>query len=266
MPLRRMTIVALLALTVASGAGACTTIVPPIDPPLTGRATTTDPDALQALSRALAVLSTDSYRVRVVASHGRTVASGTVVPSAASFDVQCATAVEDQAFREGVRKIGGAVWLSVAFPDVNTELGISAEQWIAASPAKLTAGPGAKFDVASRDPLDLGKLFDGVTAVWRSDPTHLAGTVDYTRSHGVSAPDADELSEGGKAAASTPFTATLDGDGRLQTVSIDADGYNPDLTRTIALSDYGSAPAPARPAKSSVVAATPTVYQLFNEG
>ena len=265
MTLRRATIVVLLALTVASGTGACTTIVPPIDAPLTER-TTTDPSAVQALSRALAVLSTDNYRVRVVASHGQAVATGTVVPSDMSFDVQCATAVEDDAFRESVRKVAGGVWLNVAFPDVNAELGISAGQWIAASPAKLTVGAGAKFDVASRDPLDLGVLVDSVTQVWRRDPTHLAGTVDYTRSHGVSAPDADELSEAGKAAVSTPFTATLDGDGRLLTVTIDADAYNPDLTRAITLSDYGSAPAPSRPATSSVVAATPTVYQLFNEG
>jgi len=263
--LRRMTIAVLLAIAVASVAGACTTTAPPIEPPRTER-TTSDPDALQTLSRALAALSTQSYRVRVVASHGRAVASGTVVPSDMSFDVQCATAVEDDAFRESVRKVGGGVWLNVAFPDVNTELGISAEQWIAASPAKLTVGTGAKFDVASRDPLDLGALFDGVTVVWRRDPTHLAGTVDYTHSHGVTAPDADELSEAGRAAVSTPFTATLDGDGRLLTVTIDADAYNQDLTRTITLSDYGSAPATAPPAKSSVVAATPTVYQLFNEG
>jgi hypothetical protein len=263
-PLRRATIVVLLALIVASGTGACTTIVPPIDPPLTER--TTDPNAVRALYRAVAVLSTDSYRVRVVASHGRAVATGAVVPSDMSFDVQCATAVEDDALRESVRKVGGGVWLNVAFPDVNAELGISAGQWIAASPAKLTVGAGAKFDVASRDPLDLGLLFDGVTLVWRSDPTHLAGTVDYTHSRGVTAPDADELSEAGNAAASTPFTATLDGDGRLLTVTIDADAYNPDLTRAITLSDYGSAPAPARPASSSVVAATMTVYQLFNEG
>ena len=263
--MHRRAVAVLLALTVAYGAGACTTTVPPIQPPLTGR-TTSDPEASQALSRALATLSTESYRVRVVASHGRSVASGTVVPSDMSFDVQCATAVEDDAFRESVRKVGGGLWLNVAFPDVNHELGISAEQWIAASPAKLTVGAGAKFDVASRDPLDLGVLFDGVTVVGRTDPTHLAGTVDYTHSRGVTAPDADELSEAGKAAVSTPFSATLDGDGRLLTVTIDADAYNQDLTRIITLSDYGSAPAPTPPAKSSVVAATPTVYQVFNEG
>jgi hypothetical protein len=263
--LHRLAIAVVLVFTVAFGAAACTTVVPAIAPPLTGRSTT-DPNALQALSRALAALSTDSYRVRIVASHGRAIATGSVVPSAASFDVQCATAVEDSAFREAVRKIGPSVWLNVAYPDVNAELGISAQQWVAASPALLKLGGGARFDVASRDPFDLAPLFDGVTAIWRSDPTHLAGTVDYTHSHGVVAPDADELSEAGNAAVSTPFTATLDGDGRLLMVTIDADAYNPDLTRAITLSDYGSAPLPARPAKASVVSATPMVYQVFNEG
>jgi hypothetical protein len=154
----------------------------------------------------------------------------------------------------------------VAYPDVNAELGISPQQWIVASPALLKPGGGTRFDFASRDPFDLAPLLDGVTGVWRSDSTHLAGIVDYTHSHGVTAPDADELSEAGTAATTTPFTATLDGDGRLLTVTINADAYNPDLTRSITLSDYGSAPGPARPAKASIVRATPTVYQLFNEG
>ncbi len=265
MTLYRMAVVALVALAVASGATACTTIVPPIESPLTAR-TTADPNAAQALSQSLAALTTDSYQVRIIASHGRSVASGSVMPSARSFDVECATAVEDDAFREAVRKIGSGLWLNVSYPDVNTELGISAQQWVAASPALLKLESGARFDVASRDPFDLAELLDGVTAVWQSDPTHLAGTVDYTHSHGVTAPDADELSEAGKAAASTPFIATLDGDGRLLMVTIDADAYNPDLTRSITLSGYGSAPLPARPAKASVVAATPMIYQLFNEG
>jgi hypothetical protein len=263
--LHRIAIAVVVALTVASGAAACTTIVPRIEPPPTAR-TTADPNAVQALSQALAALSTDSYQVRVIVSHGRAVASGSVVPSAASFDVECATAVEDDAFREAVRKIGRTVWLNVSYPDVNTQLAISAQQWVAASPALLKLDSGARFDVASRDPFDLAELLDGVTAVWRSDPTHLAGIVDYTHSHGVAAPDADELSEAGHAATSTPFTATLDGDGRLLMVTIDADAYNPDLTRSITLSGYGSAPLPSRPAKASVVAATPMIYQLFNEG
>lgn len=265
MTLRRIAIAASLALTVVSGSAACTTIVPPIDGPLAAR-TAADPNAMRALARALATLSSESYEVRVVASHGRTVAGGSVTPSSVAFDVQSATAVEDDALREAVRKIGVSVWLNVAFPDVNSGLGISPQQWISVSPRLLQLGTGARFDISSRDPLDLVPLFDGVTAVWRTDAMHLAGTVDYTRSRGVSAPDADELSEAGAAASSTPFTATLDGDGRLVAVTIDADGYNPDLTRTMTLSAYGSAPAPRRPLKASIVPATPQVYQLFNEG
>jgi hypothetical protein len=263
--LRRIVIAATLALTVACGSAACTTIVPPIDSPLAA-ATPADPNAMRALAGALATLSAESYVVRVVASHGRTVAGGSVTPSLVAFDMQSATAVEDDALREAVRKIGTSVWLNVAFPEVNSELGVSPQQWISASPRLLKIGTGARFDVASRDPLDLVPLFDGVTAVWRTDATHLAGTVNYTRSRGVSAPNADELSEAGAAASSTPFTATLDVDGRLVAVTIDADGYNPDLTRFITLSAYGSARAPGRPLKASIVPATPQVYQLFNDG
>lgn len=265
MTVRRLVATAAIALAIASIVAGCTTIVPPIEPP-PGAPAASDPKAEQALVRALAALSTESYQVSVVASHGRTVAGGSIAPTTGSFDLQSATAVEDDALREAVRRIGGSIWLNVAYPDVNVELGISPRQWISASAASLKLGAGARFDVASRDPLDLAPLLAGVTTVWQPDATHLAGNVDYTHSHGVSAPDEDELSEAGVAAQTTPFTATLDADGRLVAVTIDADGYNPDLTRTITLSAYGHAPAPARPAKAVVVPATPTVYQLFNEG
>lgn len=265
MTLRRIVVAATLALAVASIGAGCTTVVPPIEPPLAAP-TASDPKAVQALGRALAVLSTESYQVSVVASHGRTVADGSVVPATGSFDLQSATAVEDDALREAVRRIGGSVWLNVAYPDVNAALGISPQQWISASPASLKLGSGARFDVASNDPLDLAQLFAGVVTVRRPDATHLAGSVDYTRSHGVSAPDADELTEADAAAQTTPFTATLDADGRLLAVTIDADAYNLDLTRTITLSAYGQVPDPARPAAATVVPATPTVYQLFNDG
>ena len=79
MALHRTAIAVVLALTVASGA-ACTTVTPSIEPPLAA-GTTAGPNASPALSRALAALSTDSYQVRVVASHGRDVASGSVVTS-----------------------------------------------------------------------------------------------------------------------------------------------------------------------------------------
>jgi hypothetical protein len=263
--LRRLVAAASLALAVASVGAGCTTIVPPVEPPL-AVPTASDPKAAQALAHALAELSAESYEVRVVASHGRTVEGGSVEPAAASFDLQSATAVEDDALREAARRIGGSIWLNVAYPDVNAALGISPRQWILASPASLKLGAGARFDVASRDPLDLAQLVAGITTVSQSDATHLAGSIDYTRSHGVSAPDADELSEVGAAAQTTPFTATLDPEGRLLAVTIDADAYNPDLTRTITLSAYGHAPDPARPAAATVVPATPTVYQLFNDG
>jgi hypothetical protein len=60
--------------------------------------------------------------------------------------------------------------------------------------------------------------------------------------------------------------ASLDAQGRILSVTINADAYNPDLTRRVDLSDYGSVTAPVPPPATAVVPASAAVYQLFNEG
>jgi hypothetical protein len=227
-------------------------------------ATTTDAAATAELARAVDALSTTGYRVTVTASHGRLVGSGVVRPG--SFDVRRSEAVESSALVESARKIGKSVWLNFDFATLNAELRITANQWISASPARLKTGESSPFDLAGDDPFDLAGLLAGVTAVRSDGPRELSGVVDFTSSRGVSAPDADELSEAGDAASSTPFMASLDAQGRILSVTINADAYNPDLTRRVDLSDYGSVAAPVPPPASAVVPASATVYQLFNEG
>jgi hypothetical protein len=162
--------------------------------------------------------------------------------------------------------IRGALWLNVDYAELNAQLHVTSKQWITAAPSLLQGGTDSPFDLAGTDPFDIAGLLAGVTSVGEHDARHLVGTINYMRCHGVSAPDADELSEAGDAAGSTPFLATLDANGRLVALDIAADGYNPDLTRMVALSGYGTVPAPVRPAATAIVTATPAVYQLFNEG
>jgi len=252
-----------VACIVSLAVGACSTVVPPIPP---SAPTTSDPAAQHLLSTAVAALSTTSYQVRVTASHGRLVGTGSVLPASSTFDVRRTTVVEGDLLAESARRIGGALWLNVDYPQLNADLHITPAQWLSAVPKRLSASPDSPFDLAGSDPFDLASLLDGVTVVRADDPRHLTGIIDYSRSHGVSAPDADELSEAGTAASSTPFGATLDGNGRLVSLVIDADGYNADLTRMVALSGYGTVKPPVRPPASVVVPAPPVVYELFNEG
>jgi hypothetical protein len=243
----------------------CATVVPTI-PPSGPAPLASESAAAQLLAAAVTTLSTTSYQVRVTQSHGRLVGSGTVLPALKSFDVRRATQVEGDALVESARMIRGTLWLNVDYAELNAQLRVTSQQWITATPSLLKAGSDSPFDIAGTDPFDIAGLLAGVTSVGKQDARHLVGTINYLRCHGVSAPDVDELSEAGDAAGSTPFLATLDANGRLVALDIDADGYNPDLTRMVALSGYGTVPAPVRPAATAIVAATPAVYQLFNEG
>ncbi|HEU0238423.1 MAG TPA: hypothetical protein VFR11_03995 [Micromonosporaceae bacterium] len=248
---------------VSLAVAACSTVVPPIP---RSAPTVTDPAAQRLLTTAIGALATTSYQVRVTASHGRLIGTGSVLPASSTFDVRRTTAVEGDQLAVSARRIGGAVWLNVDYPSLNADLHITPAQWVTAAPKRLSAGPDAPFDLSGSDPFDLAGLLAGVTVVRAYDSRHLTGIIDYTRSHGVSAPDADELSEAGTAATSTPFGVTLDGGGRLLSVVIDADGYNGDLTRMVALSGYGSVTPPVRPPAAVVVPTPAAVYELFNEG
>ena len=80
---------------------------------------------------------------------------------------------------------------------------------------KLTGADSKPFDLTGPDALDVAGLLTSVTNVTATDPTHLTGTVDLTAATGINSPDSDALTKAGAAAKATPFTVTLDDQGRL---------------------------------------------------
>ena len=147
---------------------------------------------------------------------------------------------------------------------IDAQVGIDPTKWMLVDLNQLT-GPNAKpFDATSGDVLDVAGLMAGVNTVQQTDSTHLTGTVDLTRATGVNVPTADDLTTAGTAAKTTPFTATLDGQGRLTELNIDASGFDKDLSFDIVFSAFGAASALTAPAAADFIPAPAGLYQLLN--
>lgn len=216
-----------------------------------------------ALISALATIGSTSYNVTI--TQGTLNGTGAVDPVAknATVDVkglEQGTNVEIQALQFGADLYGKFDLGSAG----DAQFGIDPTKWMKVDQSKLT-GPNAKpFDLTSGDALDVAGLVAGLNSVQQTDATHLAGTVDLTKATGASAPSAGELTTAGAPAKTTPFTATLDGQGRLVELKVDADSFNKDLTFDIAFSAFGSATPISAPAASDIIPAPDAVYQIMN--
>jgi len=120
------------------------------------------------------------------------------------------------------------------------------------------------LDVANYDVLDMAGLMTTTSGLARKDATHITGTVDLTRSTGVSAPTPSDLEKAGPGAAKIPFTATVDDQGRLIDLVIQADAVDRDLTNEYAFSNIGKPGPVAAPAAADVATTPASVYQIFN--
>lgn len=91
-----------------------------------------------------------------------------------------------------------------------------------------------------------------------------AGTVDLSKADEADIVTADELKALGTAAGTVPFTAEVDGQGRLSklTVKVPAAGKYKASEYEVSYSGYGTEKAPAAPADA--VAAPSTVYEWLN--
>lgn len=241
---------------------ACDTVPAAGQRPPIGGSVADDPAARRALTAAVTGLSAGAYHVTVASGDGGS-ASGAVDPVAGTANLTRHAAVEGTDVVEQAIRIRGAAWLRVDFAPINEQLGIPPTRWISVAPGKATVTAGGPFDLTGIDPYDVAGLLVEVTSVAYASPGRLVGVVDLSRSTGVSAPTADELSQAETAAVTTPFIATLDSRGRLLSLVIDAGRYNRDLSRTVTITAYGPVPGLGPPPAAQVVPATPLVYQLF---
>ena len=224
-----------------------------------------------ALTNAVAALRDTGYDVSV--SRGSAGASlfttgvGSADPKANKASLEIKGTSGDGDIDIAAIQVGGSLWTKIDAGPLDARDGIDPTKWLLLDPSKLTAPSSRPFDMSgSDDTFGVSGLLRSVADLRRVDATHLAGTVDLTASTGVSAPSPADLAHAGDDAKKTPLRVSLDAQGRLREVDIDADGFAKGLTRSMSFTDFGS-PAPVTaPSAADVAPAPASVYDLFNAG
>jgi hypothetical protein len=261
---RRSLGAALAALTALVGLAACTGSPPAATPTPTPTPSPSGPSAAETLTLALAHVKGMNCDVTVSQPGQDSVATGSV-----NYDTQSATVTSKSRAGNAIIsmqavEIGPKFWTKIDFGSANGKLGLNPKKWYLVDQAKLTGANAKLFDVANFDMLDIVGLMTSTSRITRKDATHLAGTVDLTRATGVSAPTQADLAAAGAGAASVPFTATIDEQGRLVDLLIQADTVNPDLTNEYAFSNIGTPGPVTAPAPADIATTPASVYTVFN--
>ena len=244
MPLvtRRRIAAILAALLVGAGSAACTGAPPVVTASPT--AAPRPPSPAERLTLALALAKGMNCDLTVTQPGQDSVATGSV-----NYATQSATVSLQEPRRrtpivsiEAV-EVGSKLWVKIDFGAANARLGLNAKKWYLVDQTKLTGARKKLFDVANYDVLDIAGLMASTSDLVGKDAAHITGMVDLTRSTGVSAPTPTDLAKAGPGAAKVPFSATVDGQGRLIDLVIQADAVDRDLTNEYAFSNLG-APGP----------------------
>jgi hypothetical protein len=142
------------------------------------------------------------------------------------------------------------------------------KKWMLLDPSKLKKGADAiptGYD-DNTDPGDAGSLLRSATDVRQTSPGHFAGTTDVSGTADGDVTDAKTLAALGATAKAVPFTATVDGQGRLSSVQVKIPKTAKTKAQTYAVTyrDYGTAPTPRKPSAADQQKATATIYDMLN--
>jgi hypothetical protein len=159
-------------------------------------------------------------------------------------------------------------WMKVAFGHTENLTGLPKlpKKWMHLDRSKVKDTSGLVLDFADPDPIGAASLFESTVEVRPAGTGEYRGIVDLTRAAGAELVDKETVTALGDKAKTIPFRATVDGAGRLTSVSLDvpAAGKTKAATYRVAYADYGSAPPVARPAAGDAQEAPQAAYDLIN--
>ncbi len=215
-----------------------------------------------ALVAALGKLTGQGFDVKITQDSAGSSGTGSIDPTNKSVAIDEKGTIEGQSLEINIVDIGTNLWAKVNLGALSSQLGIDPAKWMLIDQTKITSTDATPLDLTGPDALDLAGLFTSVTNVTATDATHLSGTIDLSAATGVNAPDSDALTKAGAAAKATPFTVTLDDQGRPTDIKITS--TNPDLSNEITFTNFGSPSAITAPAAADVVPAPASLYSVFN--
>jgi hypothetical protein len=190
-------------------------------------------------------------------------ATGTVDPAPKASTIKLTAPIDETVNLEMDETVmAGKVLMRLDAGAANAALHFHPTKWLAIDLTKLKSETALPLDPAeTADPLHLSDYLHGVTKVTATDAMHLAGTMDLTIMSWAPGLDQSDITKAGPKAKITPFTATLDADGRMTGLNIKG-AVADNLAVALTFAHFGAVKAISAP--RPVIAATADIYDLLN--
>ncbi|TCB87866.1 hypothetical protein E0H26_28645 [Micromonospora zingiberis] len=249
-PIRSASTGLALAAALALGLTGCAPGSNQHEAPLATPVTSTAADPRAELTAALEEINKQSCRFELVSAVVN--AAGTLHPLNLLADMALDMG-DGQTMR--LLTIGDDLYLKLG----GEQAGDLSDKWLYVNTSKLDDDSDLK--IMADDPGNVRALIKSIVAVDRTSPGNYAGTVDYTKTAGV---DSDLVRMFGDKAASVPFTATVDTEGRLTGLVIDMTTLDARIGEIKATySDFGTPVTVRKPPANEVKDAPPELVKAF---
>jgi len=221
-------------------------------PSATASATVTgsaDPQAVSALSKAVGLLDTTSFTVAVTSGTGFKL-NGAIDAPKGNATAQLTASGPNAEINIKTLLLGNDLYAQV--PGIT-----KAGTWTPLDGSRLPAGATIGLKPGQIDPVGTANLLGTATDVSVSGPNAYAGSLDLSKAAGLAGLSQVTIDGYGAAAQKVPFTATLDGQGRLSKMTVTVPQGDPiDVT----YSGYGEPVSVTRPAPAAITEAPDNFY------
>ena len=143
---------------------------------------------------------------------------------------------------------------------------LNGKTWMHIDRAKVKDAASLGLAADETDMLDLKALLQSAQSVQPAGDHKYSGTLDLAKGEDTPVTDEAVVKALGPQAATVPFTATLDAEGRLTELLIDvpAAGATKPHQLRMTVTQYGAVTIPAKPTGKAVIETPPKVYEFLN--
>lgn len=227
-------------------------------------------DARQALIDSVKALADGNFKF-TIADHESTVVGSVHQPSK-SAQMEITIKDGDAEGKVGFIIVGQDRWIKMDFGSEIGELVKLPSEWMHIDPAKVTDSQTLEeltIDFSDADEIDPGGsalILGALVDVEQTGDGAYSGTVDLTKATDAGMVDEEIVTKLGDRGKAIPFTATLDGQGRLTRLTLDipAAGDVAPYKLEVTYSDYGSAAAAQKPPADQTREAPEIAYDMLN--
>jgi len=212
-------------------------------------ASAADPAAVSALSKATALLGTSSFTMTATSGTGFKLTAAVDPPNGNGTAELTASGPNAEV---NIKTLLAGKDLYAQVPGIT-----KAGTWTHLDVSRLPEGANVGLRPDQIDPVNTANLLGAATDVHATGTDSYAGSLDLTKAAGLAGLTQVTIDGYGDAASKVPFTATLDPQGRLSTLTINLPQGEPIDVR---YADYGAPVAVTRPAASEITEAPDSFY------